>query len=540
MDKTAAVKSPGLKDRLKGLGETLDKKSLSREEEKKEQKEQKNTEKRAKKEKKGLKETITDYGYEYDQKKIIFQFVGFAAVTVLVAVAFHVEVPFAIMMVVLSLLFTPGIIKNGYRRQYEEQRFRDANSYLEQLLYSFKKDKKITVALTDVEDVFNDGPVKSLIANVLKYINSTFDAKTNKNPEKVGLQMIEDVYPTSKIKTTHKILLEAEADGGDPERTINLLLEDRAKWDENNRHLVSAMQEMKRTITIAILITLGLCAVFARILGQAMPDLDMTHMKLVEIVTVVLWGLDLFIYKRTDDKVSVDFLEEKQVDEDKLLESYYSVLNHDARAGWLNGIKHAIIPAILALVFVFAKLWALVIISLGVALLLVFLDKIDYSLDRRTVITQVRAAFPQWLMSITLLSQSHNVQNSILASYKNAPVILRPELKKMLEGLKVNPESKEPFHQFMRAFDMKDISSSMMMLYAAQGGTGNPAEQIENVLRRNQTMADEAAKQEIDDKIGTMYALFLAPSITAAMKLIVDMMLFMVLSMSYATTSSGI
>ena len=128
------------------------------------------------KKRESLHDTVTRYGFKFDQKKVIGIFVAMAAASFGLAFAFNLTPIFMIPFIVIGLLFVPGLIKNAYKRQFEAQRFQDANNYLEQMLYSFMKDRKVLTALKDTRAVFdNESHMSHLLNKAIHHIETVFD-----------------------------------------------------------------------------------------------------------------------------------------------------------------------------------------------------------------------------------------------------------------------------------------------------------------------------------------------------------------------------
>lgn len=139
----------------------------------------------------------------------------------------------------------------------------------------------------------------------------------------------------------------------------------------------------------------------------------------------------------------------------------------------------------------------------------------------------MRIRFPQWLMEVSLLLQSENVQVAIMRSYEDAPLLLKPELKLLIERLKKQPTELEPYLLFLQDYPLPEVQSSMKMLYSISEGTGgNAGNQIADIIRRNERLLDQAQKMKNEDALAGMYALFLAPQLTGGAKLLADMMMF--------------
>ena len=70
----------------------------------------------------------------------------------------------------------------------------------------------------------------------------------------------------------------------------------------------------------------------------------------------------------------------------------------------------------------------------------------------------------------------------------------------------------------------------MKMLYSISEGCGGSFNnQITEILNRNQRMQNKSEELKNEDALAGLYGLFLAPQVTAGMKLIVDLILVMVI-----------
>lgn len=139
-------------------------------------------------------------------------------------------------------------------------------------------------------------------------------------------------------------------------------------------------------------------------------------------------------------------------------------------------------------------------------------------------------AFPQWLMDISLLLQTENVQVALYRTRANAPAVLRPAIEEMMEELQQNPESLEPYLNFLKDYDLPDVTAAMRMLYAlSNGGYGSGEKQLSQILTRNQELLDKSERAGNEDALAGLYGLFLAPALTGAGKMMVDMTMFLIL-----------
>lgn len=138
-------------------------------------------------------------------------------------------------------------------------------------------------------------------------------------------------------------------------------------------------------------------------------------------------------------------------------------------------------------------------------------------------------AFPQWLMDISLLLQTENVQVALYRTKEKAPEVLRPAIGEMMEELKQNPESLEPYLNFLKDYELPDVTAAMRMLCAlSNGGYGSGEKQLAQILNRNQELLDKSERSRNEDALAGLYGLFLAPALTGAGKMMVDMTVFLV------------
>ena len=136
-------------------------------------------------------------------------------------------------------------------------------------------------------------------------------------------------------------------------------------------------------------------------------------------------------------------------------------------------------------------------------------------------------------MEIALLLQYENVYKSLEKSYENAPAIFKPEITKLIKALQESPDDIEPYLDFMSAFDIGSIRSTMKMLYSrTQGIGGSTDEQIAEIIRKNNQLVDKINEYKDENSVAGYLVLFWLPGLFAGGKLIVDMFAFMILSMT--------
>ena len=163
-------------------------------------------------------------------------------------------------------------------------------------------------------------------------------------------------------------------------------------------------------------------------------------------------------------------------------------------------------------------------------LFLIFLNqhRIGYRIAEKNIKGNIQSAFPNWLMDLVLLLQSENVQVALEKSRAHVPGVLKEDLEELVARLEINPEDAEPYHRFLEGFALPEVASTMSMLYSLSiGNSGNAKRQIAELIEKNQKMLDVAEAARMKDKNSGMYLLFLAPVVTASLKLVIEMAVFM-------------
>jgi hypothetical protein len=131
-------------------------------------------------------------------------------------------------------------------------------------------------------------------------------------------------------------------------------------------------------------------------------------------------------------------------------------------------------------------------------------------------------------MDMILLLQSENVQVALIKSQEHVPGILVRDLRLLVDRLAMEPESAEPYHAFMQEFQIPEVHSAMSMLFSISVGNSSRADrQLGELIRQNLEMLDVAETERMRNLSSGMYLLFLAPVVTASLKLVVDMAIFM-------------
>lgn len=427
----------------------------------------------------------------------------------------------ALALTVFGLFMLPKHRRLFREMNRQRMRFTEAVEYLDTLLFAFAKEEKIDQALAHVEAALV-GPVRAVVREAAAHLHMTYD---DADVMRESLRIVEKSYSCARIVTVHDFIVHVENYGGRIDRAVSILLSDKRRWESRILLAIRDRSKMFTDIVMSIAASLIICGI---ILYLPVMDMDVSTNMICQLLTAVLILLDDWILLRAQKMLAPDWLKmEVQTDpnERKRMEDYRGY----------NPRKELRLSMLLAVPCFAAAAAALclgrqlpALLAFGLALLMLNQHRIGHRLARRNLTRSVKRAFPGWLMDIVLLLQSENVQMSIRKSLGQAPAVLEAELCRLSERLEMEPESVEPYHMFLKEFEIPEVHAAMSMLFSISMGHSSQVDrQIGDLIDRNLEMLDAAEKEHLANLGSGMYLLFLAPVLTASFKLVVDMAVFM-------------
>ena len=460
------------------------------------------------------------YGYNYKLKNIIIYMLVYSILVTGVCFFMGLNPIITAITVVISAFFLPRLIINSYKRRYEKIRFADISQYIEQMLYAFKNSRKIYKSLEDILPLFKNSPI---YGDLLRMKDNILELGNG-----AALAIFEEKYDCDKITQMHKFMLESETIGGDIDDTIDLLLEDNSNWKERTELFQRDRNKWRVSTIGAIVISFILCILMEKILP---PDINITNSIFIQITTSVTFILEIIIYSALDKRLSESFLNNLTTRSDEEIKRYYEeIINYSKNKTIKKAIKGSIVPfgAAIATYILFSNIYVLILLLLF-SVMMFLTPFMNYKRHYKAIREEITIQFPKWLMSMAMLAQSNSIQVSLYKSIFTAPTVLKPELIKLNNGLRDNPTSVDPYFEFMKDFNMPDITASMKMFYAISSGAGSDTQkQIKDIIKRTNSMVDKAEKLANDNFVAGLYALFLAPQIIGAIKLMIDMVAFFI------------
>jgi len=480
---------------------------------------------------------IEQFGHVLSLKELLGSYLKVVFIGMVAAYLFKLPQYGYVTVMGASTLFVSSLLISSYKGIYEQRKFSDANLYLEKMLYFFKKSKKIYSSLNEALNVFPTGNIHNLLLNAINIICTS----ESKNVSVEALKIIEKEFPNNRIKTLHSFMLNVESKGGDPSLGVEMLLEDRELWTNRVVSLQQDKQLIKKNVIIALIMTLGLCLtiLYLPFMSGNIGSMDISDNIFVQWSAIALIIFLLFFYTRVNKQLCINWLENDLIqDELKIEKRYNDFVNVDLQQEKSKSIIFASISVIGTAIF-FVLLDSKIVPLIGTTLVVFFLNsyKFGYKIEKKNMIKEISKVFPTWLLNIALLMQNENVHMAIVISYEDAPSILKPAIKQLLEELDDNPSSSTPFNRFLSDFSLSEVKESMNSLYCiSEASGGNIEDEFRQIISRVNKYMDKAEQIKNNDKLAIMSSYISAPALVGTFKLAVDMVVMLITFISMSNS----
>ena len=491
------------------------------------------------------KNVITEiyrYGYNFSFMNYLKYLFAVYAIFGVMSYLYGLRIPFIIVILAVCTVCLPFIILTIYRNMYEQKKFMDLTSYMEQILYSFKRKSKILSALEDTLVLFPEGGLHDAIIEAINHIKN---GQTTGNIYREAFAIIEKEYGCKRLYATHNFLIKVEEHGGEFDRNLNILITDKSFWMERIYSLQSEKKNIKTKITIGIILSFIIVGITLIMLPKGGYDIagqmrgfDIRENTISQITTTVVFILNFLIWFFANQKLSGSWINiEKDVPFEDLKKKYDRVM-HDGMAKEKKKWRvTAIAFALVAIACHFTLHNTLVtIVMFALAGAMIFQPNRIYKNAKKGISREIDKAFPEWLMSMALLLQTDNVHVALSRTIDNAPEILKEELYLLKERIDERPNDIEPYLKFFDKLDLPDVATAMKMLYSMhEYGADDIGIQIEALVQRNSIMTDKAIRLQTEDYLAGMGFLVLLPMLTGVIKMIIDMLLLIVALLAVGT-----
>ena len=474
-----------------------------------------------------LQKEVHRYGYNFEWKAYLLTIFFVFLLIGVVGMFFKLRISYIVAVGVVALSMLPVLIIDMYRRMFEQKRFADATDYMEQILFSFRKERKILPALRECETALPDGQMRAVIREAAAYIEAG-NARTEEGVYPEALALIEKKYACKKIHTVHELLISAEERGGDVSTSIDLMVEDIEVW---KRQVYELQKDKKVGHTDCIFsivgatLTSGLAVYLMDQVKSTMGSdavASIFTLLPVQLTSFVLILICLFTFAGSNRKLVQDWMDGKKKKD--VLHAYEYLTNYDAGKEGRRSILLSLPFLIIAIICVVLDLIAVAIIFAVLAVFMLFQHKVNCSVYRSDVKNALYEALPEWMFDMALLLQYNNVQVSLAESVSHAEPILQAELTALVERIRKDPDEIQSYLLFFANVDIPEIATCMKMLYSmSNDGTGNMQVQISNLVAHVNKLREKELELKNEKIVFQERMMVMYPVAATTVKLLVDM-----------------
>jgi hypothetical protein len=467
---------------------------------------------------------VSRYGYTFSMKNYWKKYLLACTGILLLGLWYGLKTGYILAVILYALVLSPFIIINTCKNAGEEKDFEDISNYLEQLLYSFKRVPKILTSLEDTAQVFPEGKMHRLVQQSIHRIQSD---TTEENIYRAAFLETEKEYCCRRLVQTHDFLIKAEEIGGDFSNALTILLLDRQMWVERVYEMAQQRRNIRRNILISLLLSAGICKISMIMLPKEFMALThplsqtVTAAYMISGITIWFWG---------QKKLQASWLREDISCEEEVQKEYEYLEHYRAGKNRKNNLKKVLPVLPFLAICIWRKAKTMAVCFLGAAVMLWMQPGLRHRLARKRIKKEVEKSFPIWLMDLSLLMQTENVHNALEKSVDKAPYVLKKELTRLVEAIERNPDSIEPFLDFMPWMDLPDVQSALRLIYSmwATGDGEDMEKQISVLVERNHHLMDKAERIANEDALAGAGMLVLIPMVTGSVKMMTDMGLLLV------------
>ncbi len=395
---------------------------------------------------------------------------------IIVALLCHLRLLGLVLIGIFSGVMVPVLVWQKLKEEDQQLLLEECSFYMEQLIYSFRKHRKILAALRDIAPIIQ-GRLKLCVESAL------YDMENHTSDENLfqhGLSKIEEIYQVHLLDTLHAFLIRVEEQGGDCNMALGILLDQLRAWKKSQKEFLRRKKSIQSRLILSVVLSCLICLAVVRM----MPVLDTviaspvyqfcTGAGIMVLQAVYLWF-------RTIDRKQ----RKVQQQDDVQIAKMYARLHSSGRGpGYWRCVK--------------------------------------------TLEQQIQQQFPQWMFDMILRLQTENVQTAINRSLDDAPEVMVRPLYQLSEELQVDPVSIQPYLNFLEEFQLPEIRAVMLQLYAINDmGREDIQEQIGAMLDQNQKMTEVAEELKADNILSGLGMLAAVPMLVSVVVLLVDLTLML-------------
>ncbi len=389
------------------------------------------------------------------------------------------RVSFVIVDIVVAVITAVYVSAELEREKEYYDKFHDAFDYMEQLSFAFVRTGQVAEALEETKALFDHGKMKETLAKAVGCLGEEFDMTGRRE----ALAIIEKEYPISLMVKLHDYMVRAENYGGDVRRAIAILKNEQYERKLSVKEFAKQLGIKRRNCIFSCLAGALVSGIMVFFVPDRSALLENTIYQFsLMIFTILSCVIIAFAYKKT----VIDFLADKKMYSDEQMRD--KLRRYISGRGFLNRI-----------------------------------------VLKKIIGNEVRFAFTEWILAVTLLLESHNVEGAIEESLETAPYCMKPYLLEFMDKVRRYPGAITPYTEFLEDFSFSEVKSSMRLLYSLSAGViDSVGDAISHLIEQNLSAIKGVEEARRESCLAGMSMMFMMPVALTSLKLIADMSVILI------------
>lgn len=429
-------------------------------------------------------------------KRFLLESLGLSAAVVILHYMFTLHLLAIAAIWMTGLLLLP-VVNRCIRRIHEsEAEYYEMTAYMEQVLCSYKRWGTIQSAIEDCETLYPEENRMGRVIRQALHILKTGEGVRDSSIVESALAKIQEQYPSRRLRLLHGFLGRVQKMGGDVDESLDILLRDLQMW----KRRVALYQKKKQFIRNEGVLAIGMALVLCCLSSYLMPwnlrgilTNSAFYQCSTTVVITLLMAVEVFmLYRLTGTWLDV-----------RDLPSAKGEFQQDRNYRKVKG-KAAGISGYMA---------------------------------KKVCRKEIEKEFPYWLLSVTLYLQQDSVYQAIKMSQEQVGRVFGAEVRRLLRAVYEDPVSLKPFTEFFQELEMPEVRTGMKILYSVNSNTYQDiSRQIRFLVEQNNVVMDQCEQNHFANQTANMGLLKQVPMILASIKVVLDMVLLLLLTMGNYVT----
>lgn len=466
-----------------------------------------------------MQRSISGYGFSYSLRDflkvtlLVFAGIGIAGYL------YELRFEYIIVILLAALVTLPMIVTAQYRYLYEQKRFSDAVSYMEQMMYMFKKRPQILYALRETVGVLED-TARECCMQAIEYLEKGQYENHLYRESLLGMEMH---YGNERMYRLHRFLIQVESEGGEYQHSLNLMLDDLKSWVQRVYEFQKERKKIKNNITISIFASLLICLFTTKIFPK---EYSISYSPVYQLMTTIMMILLLLLYALVQSKMNGTWLVDEKKNIGNIQKDYQTAVGKCPRISRKNMLLIGVIIIAGVIFGVIERDYKIGLAVFAGAYVLFTQPKRCYLAAKKRTVRELEKAFPEWMREMTVRLQRQTVPAAIEDSKETAPTVLQIPLANLSREFETDLVTMNPYNDFLKDFDLPEITSAMKLLYVLNtAGRDEVVSQLNALVERNMKLQEKGEKLRMQDQNTISGFAVALPMLVSFIKLVTDMIL---------------